>query len=462
MFASERKREQDMRKLLLTIVTTVPALLLGVAATGQPRTWTLQDCIDYAIENNISLRQSRNSYLSGLEDTYQAKAAMLPTVSASSSQGISNRPFSDTGSSSVVGSNVYSTNKSTSYSGNYGINAGMTLYNGGSLRTALKQQQVQNSIDSLSIQESTNDVIISIVQAYVQCLYASEAVGVSESNAEAAKAELDRAREMKNAGELSKVDVSQLESQYASNLYQVTSSKVNLDNSMLQLKQLLELGISEEIALAEPESEEEEILKLLPSKEEVYQNALEAMPEIKRAGLNVDAAELAIKQAKTGALPSISANAGMSTTNISGTGNSIASQIEKNFNENIGVNLSIPIFQGRRNKTAINKAKIAADNSKLQQMSIEKTLLKEVENAYLDAVSSQSQYLSAKEQAKYAEQSYEYTSEAFKVGKKNTVELINAQNNLLSAQVALLQAKYNAILGNALLDIYQGNYKINE
>ena len=125
------------------------------------------------------------------------------------------------------------------------------------------------------------------------------------------------------------------------------------------------------------------------------------------------------------------------------------------------MNLSIPILQGRRNKTAVNKARIAADNSRLQQTSAEKTLLKEVENTYLDAVSSQSQYLSAKEQVKYAEQSYEYTSEAFKVGKKNTVELLNAQNNLLSAKVSLLQAKYNAMLGNVLLDIYQGNYKIN-
>jgi len=127
----------------------------------------------------------------------------------------------------------------------------------------------------------------------------------------------------------------------------------------------------------------------------------------------------------------------------------------------VGLNLSIPILQGRRNKTAVNKAKIAADNSRLQQISIEKTLLKEVENAYLDAVSSQSQYISAKEQAKYAEQSYEFTAEAFKVGKKNTVEVINAQNSLLSAQVSLLQAKYNAILGNILLEIYQGNYNIN-
>ena len=450
-----------MKKIRIIAVLTVPALLLGATIYGQPKAWTLQDCIDYAIENNISLQQSRNSFLSGLEDTYQAKAAMLPSVSASSSQGLSNRPFSDTGTSSVVGSNVFSTSKSSSYSGNYGLNAGMTLWNGGSLRTALKQQRVQNSIDSLSIEETTNDIVISIVQAYVQCLYAKEAVSVSESNEKASKAALDRAVEMKNAGELSKVDVAQLESQHASDVYQITSSKVNLDNSLLQLKQLLELGISEEIILEAPENEEDEILKLLPSKEEVYSNALEAMPEIRKAGLNVDAAELAIRQAKTGALPSLSANAGVSTTNISGTGNSIASQIQKNFNESIGLSLSIPILQGRRNKTAVNKAMIAADNVKLQQMSAEKTLLKEVENAYLDAVSSQSQYISAKEQAKYAEQSYEYTSEAFKVGKKNTVELINAQNSLLSAKVSLLQAKYNAMLGNILLDIYQGNYKIN-
>lgn len=455
------KTRYDMKRILRLLTATVPALFIGAAATGQTRTWTLQDCIDYAIDNNISLRQSRNSFLSGLEDTYQAKAAMLPTVSASSSQGVSNRPFSDTGTSSVVGSNVFSTSKSTSYSGNYGVNAGITLWNGGSLRTALKQQMVQNSIDSLSVEETTNDVVISIVQAYLNCLYAKEALSVSESNAEASGMALDRAVEMKNAGEMSKVDVAQLESQHASDVYQITSSEVNLANSLLQLKQLLELGISEDIELVAPEDDESYVLKLLPAKEDVYREALDAMPEIKKAGLSVEAAELSVKQAKSGALPSLSANAGISTTSVSGTGNSFASQLEKNFNESIGLSLSVPILQGRRNKTSVNKAKIAADNSRLQRLSAEKTLLKEVEDAYLSAVSSQSQYISAKEQEKYAAQSYEYTSEAFKVGKKNTVELINAQNSLLSAQVSLLQAKYNAILGNILLDIYQGNYNIN-
>ena len=454
-------------KMKNTLIFLAISLLATLPSAGQDtqsivRTWTLQECIDYAISNNISLRQSRNNYLSGLEDTEQAKAALFPTVNASSSQGITNRPFSDSGSSSVVGSNVYSTSKKTNYSGNYGVNANMTLYNGGYLRTAIKQQELQNEIDSLSISVNTNDIVISIIQAYMQCLYSAEAVTVSESNAEAAKAELDRAREMKNAGELSKVDVSQLESQYASNLYQITTAKANLANNKLMLKQLLELGISEDIELAQPADDEALVLKILPSKEVVYDNALAAMPEIRRADLNVDAADLAIQQARTGFLPTLSANAGIGTTNVSGSGLSIASQIEKNFNENIGLNLSIPIFQGRRNKTAVNKARIAADNTKLEQLSVEKNLLKEVENTYLDAISAQSQYLSAKEQVKYAEQSYEYISEAFKVGKKNTVELITAQNSLLSARVSLLQAKYTALLDNALLDIYQGNYNISE
>lgn len=263
--------------ILITALTVT-----GMAAGAQNKKWTLPECIDYAVENNISLRQSRNAHLSGLEDTYQAKAAMFPSLNASASQGVTNRPFSESGNSTVVGSDVYSTSKATSWSGNYGIDAGMTLDSGGSLRTALRQSRLQNSVDSLSVEENTNDVVISIVKAYMQCLYAAEAVKVSESTAETSKAELDRAVELKNAGELNKVDVAQLESQYASDLYQITSAKATLDNYKLQLKQLLELGVSDEIELEEPTDDEAGILRLLPSKEEVYANALESMPEIKK------------------------------------------------------------------------------------------------------------------------------------------------------------------------------------
>lgn len=140
---------------------------------------------------------------------------------------------------------------------------------------------------------------------------------------------------------------------------------------------------------------------------------------------------------------------------------SFGSQLEKNFNESIGLSLQIPILQGRRARTAVNKAKIEADNSRLVRLSAEKTLLKEVEDTYQEAISAQAKYTSAKEQARYAEQSYQLTTEQFGVGMKNTVELITAKNDLLNARVQLLQAKYTALMNNALLEIYQGNYKIN-
>lgn len=453
-----RKITQDMGKRIFIIIAAAVAASSSLMA--QTKVWTLQECIDYAIENNISLRQSRNTMLSGLEDTYQAKSAMLPSFSGSVSQGITNRPFSDSGNSTVVGSDVYNTSKSTSWSGNYGLSAGLTLYSGGSLRTALKKSRIQNSVDSLSVEESTNDIVISIVQAYMQCLYAAEAIKIGESTAEAAKAQVDRARELKNAGELSKVDVAQLESQYASDLYQVTVAKTNLDNYKLQLKQLLELGVSDEIELDEPADDESGVLRLLPSKEDVYANALQTMPEIKKAELNVTAADLGVRQAKAGYSPTLSANASLGTTNVSGMSNSFGEQLENNFNESIGLSLQIPIFQNRRTKTSVNKAKIEAENSRLEQMSAEKTLLKEVEGTYLDAVSAQSKYVSAKEQARYAEESYNLTAEQFSVGMKNTVELITAQNTLLDARVQLLQSKYTALMNNAILDIYQGNYNI--
>lgn len=152
------------------IILIAALTVTGMAAGAQNKKWTLQECIDYAVENNISLRQSRNAHLSGLEDTYQAKAAMFPSLNASASQGVTNRPFSESGNSTVVGSDVYSTSKATSWSGNYGIDAGMTLYSGGSLRTSLRQSRLRNSLDSLSVEESTNDVVISIVKAYMQCL----------------------------------------------------------------------------------------------------------------------------------------------------------------------------------------------------------------------------------------------------------------------------------------------------
>ena len=405
------------------------------------------------MEHNIKLKQIHNTYLSGVEDTKQARAALFPTLSASTSQSLANYPSSD-----VTDNNMYT--------GSYNLNASINVFRGGSLSIALKQQKVQNEMDLLSIEETANDIRIAIIQAYMQCLYASEAVTVNRSTAEASKAQRDRAEEMWRAGAISRVDFAQLESQWKSDEYQVVSSKASYDEYLLQLKQLLELDIMEEMNLAGPEVSDDRILSVLPSKSDIYLAALEAMPEVERGELSVQAAELEIRQARAGFFPSISLSAGLGTSFMTATGAGTATgstpgyvggnQYWNNFHENIGLTLSVPIYSNRSNRTALNKARISAENTRLEQQSIEKDLLKEVESAYQGAVSNQSRYIAALQQEDYARMSYNLTYEQFSLGVKNTVELITAQNELTSARHEVLQAKYMTLLNLELLNVYQG------
>lgn len=433
-----------MKRLLPILLCSL--LLSGLRnATAQEasKTWTLQECLDYAYQNNIQVRQSRNNQLSGIEDTKQAKAALFPSLVASTTQSYTNYP-----SSEVTDNN--------SYTGTYGITAGMTIFEGGKLRTEVKRQKVQNQMDALSVEESVNDIRIAIVQAYMQCLYAADAVRINRSTAEASKAQRDRAEEMLRAGSISRVDFAQLQSQYSSDEYQVVVAGSTLDNYKLQLKQLLELDIMEEMNPAVPGVKEENVLKALPPKNEVYETALKVMPQIRRGELGIEAAKLEEKSARAGFFPSISLSASVGTGHMSNNDFESGSQIWNRFNENVGLTLNIPIFSNRKNRTAVNKAKIALNDSYLEWTSLQKELLRNVESAYLDAVSAQAQYLSAREKEKYARESYELTSEQFRVGVKNTVELITAQNEYSAAQQQVLQAKYLTLLSIELLNIYQG------
>lgn len=433
-----------MKRLLLILLCSL--LLSGLRnATAQEasKTWTLQECLDYAYQNNIQVRQSRNNQLSGIEDTKQAKAALFPSLVASTTQSYTNYP-----SSEVTDNN--------SYTGTYGITAGMTIFEGGKLRTEVKRQKVQNQMDALSVEESVNDIRIAIVQAYMQCLYAADAVRINRSTAEASKAQRDRAEEMLRTGSISRVDFAQLQSQYSSDEYQIVVAGSTLDNYKLQLKQLLELDIMEEMNPAVPGVKEENVLKALPPKNEVYETALKVMPQIRRGELGIEAAKLEEKSARAGFFPSISLSASVGTGHMSNNDFESGSQIWNRFNENVGLTLNIPIFSNRKNRTAVNKAKIALNDSYLEWTSLQKELLRNVESAYLDAVSAQAQYLSAREKEKYARESYELTSEQFRVGVKNTVELITAQNEYSAAQQQVLQAKYLTLLSIELLNIYQG------
>ena len=411
-------------------------------AQEKPEKWTLNACLDYALEHNIQVKKSMVNFLSGKEDYLQAKAQLFPSLSASSSHNFANYPSSNT-------------DDNNSYTGSYGLNASLKLFDGGRRLNAIKQEELQTQASQLDVEQSEDDIRIALIQAYMQVLYAYESVKINQNTVEVSKAQLNRSEELYKAGSISKVDLSQIESQYSTDKYQLVVAETNLATYKLQLKQLLELEIEEEIELDIPELTEEDILAPLPEKQVIYATALSVMPEMKSSKLNVDISELEIKKAKAGYLPSLSLSAGIGTGHSSGTGITFKDQLWDRFSESVGLTLSIPIFSNRENKTAVNKAKFAVTTNQLELINTQKNLLKTVEGLYLDATSSQNQYLAAQDRLGAVAQSYKQTEEQFFLGMKNTLELLTEKSNWLTAQQEILQTKYMAIMSIQLLNIYQ-------
>lgn len=431
-----------MRQLCLYFLFGLCLFPLRAQTPDTLRLWTLHDCLDYALKHNIQVKKSRVAYLSGREDTQQAKAQFFPSLSGSVTQGYVNYPSSGA-------------ERNNSYSGNYSVNANLTLFDGGRRYQTLKQQKIQNQVDALGIEQSEDDIQISLVQTYMQAMYATEAVRISENTVEVSKAQRDRAAELLQAGSISRVDLAQLESQYSSDKYQAVVAQTNLANYKLQLKQLLELDITDELQLAPPSLNESDVMVPLPAKESIYATSLAVMPEVKSSRLSIEIAEAEKKKAWAGFLPSLSLGAGIGTGHLSGTDYDFGSQVWNKFNESFSLTLSIPVFSNREHKTAYNKARLAITTSQLEWLNTEKQLLKTVEGIYLDATSAQQQYTSAVERLAYAEESYQLTEEQFFLGMKNTVELLTEKNNWLSARQEVLQSKYMAIMSIQLLNIYQ-------
>ncbi len=454
MFRSQN--ESIMKQVSLIILSCLLLLPAGMKAEDDmPKQWTLRNCIDYALEHNITIRRNRINVESTQEDVKTAKADFLPSLSGNISQRIVNRPNSASGTI-ISGDNITTSESKTSYNGSYGIDASWTVYNGSKRVNTLKQQQLNSRIAELTVDESENSIEENITQLYVQILYSAEAVKVNESTLEVSRKEFERGQELFNAGSIASSDLAQLEAQVSNDNYQLVTSQTTLQNYKLQLKQLLELDGDFEMDLFLPPLDDSSVLIPLPTKDDVYQTALNLRPEIESSKLNIEASDMNIKIARAGYIPSLSLSAGIGTTNANGNDFSFSEQVKQNWNNSIGLTLSIPIFDKRQTKSAVNKAKLQRQTSELDLMDNQKTLYKTIESLWLSASSAQQQYVAATQKLKSTQASYALVSEQFNLGMKNTVELLTEKNNLLSAQQETLQAKYTAILNAGLLRFYQG------
>lgn len=419
-----------------------------------PAQWNLQAYIDYALQQNITIRKNRLNAESAEVDVKTARAALFPSLTASVSQRIVNRPNSQT-NTIIDGDNITSSQSKTSYNGSYGIDANWTLYNGSKRLNTLKQQRMNNRIAELGVAESENTIEESITQIYVQILYAAEAVKVNEATLDVSRAECERARALLAAGSIARSDLAQLEAQVSTDKYQLVTAQATLQDYKLQLKQLLELDGEKEMTLYIPTLGDENVLSPLPSKTDVYRSALTLRPEIEAGRLNVKASELDIDIARSGYIPTISLSAGIGSTNTNGNDFTFGEQIKQNWNNSLGVTVSVPIFNNRQTKSAVQKPRYRSRTANWTCWTIRKPV-----QDHRRAMAGCQQRTATlrcrhREAAKHTDQLRPHPR-AIQPRHEEYRGTADRENNLLNAQQETLQAKYMAILNTQLLKFYQG------
>lgn len=429
--------------------------LMMAPLSAEARQWTLRQCIDYALENNISLQKTRLQRLSSVEDVKQSQAALLPSLNFGTTQNMTYNPWPQTGRAVVAGDQVQTSVDKIYYNGSYSLNANWTVWNGNANRNTIKANKIAAEQAALDSATTANSIQEKIAQLYVQILYSIDAKKVNESILATSKTNEQRGMEFVQQKKMSKADLAQLSAQRAQDEYNVVQAESSIRDYKRQLKQLLQITDDEEFDIEVPTTTDAMALQDIPELQGVYVSALAIRPEIQNAQLGIASSELQVKIAKAGRMPTVGLNAGFSTSTTSMNTTAWGTQLKNNFNVGAGFNVSIPLFDQRQIKTAVNKAEIQKQSYMLDLKDQQTTLYSTIENYWLQALTNQNMFKAAQESRRSVEESYQLLSEQFKYGLKNTVELLTGRDNLLKAQQSELQSKYLTVLNLDMLNFYK-------
>ena len=433
------------------------ALLIAAAPLAtQAKQWSLKDCIDYALANNISLQKTQLTKASAQEDYLQSKAALLPSLNASTSQSVNYTPWVASGISSD-GFSRASIDK-VYYNGTYSVAGNYTIWNGNKNKNQVKLNKLVAEAAELDSATQAVKLQEQIATLYVQILYSTEAIKVNQESYASSLQNEERGKEMVKIGKMSQADLAQLTAQRAQDEFNIVQAESNVKNYKRQLKELLQITSDEAFDINVPNTTDAMALDAIPALNGVYAAALENRPEFKTFQNQLAQNDLTIQIAKAGKLPTISANAGVSTSSTSMNNKAWGTQLKTNFNMGGGISVSVPLFDNRSTKTQVNKALIQRESIQLDLKNQQTQLYSNIENYWLQASTNQSQFKAAKVSSESAQTSYDLLSEQFKLGLKNIVELRTGKDNLLKAKQNELQAKYMTILNLNILKFYKDGH----
>lgn len=421
---------------------TLLILLLGIAITNAQKKWSLQECVDYALSNNISIKKAKLNETYLTEDVTVAKSKLLPFVSADASQNF------------AVNSKYKRINPST----NFGVSASIDLYNGGRNKINVTQAENRIFLSKLDSEILQNNISLQIANSYLNALLNKENIKIAKEQITITTIQLNKMQELIDAGVKPRADLLNIQATLAQNKEQLVQAENALDLALLNLAQLIQVS-PDGFAIQDVNVNLDNAVLLYKDSKPIYETALKSRPEIQKAEIQIENADLDVKVAKTSLLPSVSLSYRLNTSyayRFSGDGalNNILNQYNDNHGHNIGISARYTIFNGKSNKAQINKAKINKEIIS-QNLADQKLQLREtIQRAFLDTKSALKQYESSLSSLKAQEEAFKIAEERFKLGAMNSFDFDLVKSRLFNAKVAVINAKYNFVFKTKVLDFY--------
>ena len=437
-----------MKRLFILVVL---AILVGLDLLAQQKQWSLRECCDYAVEHNISVKQQENQLRQRELQLETAKSQRLPDLNASAGQNFS---FGR----GLTAQNTY-TNTNTS-STSLSLGTSVPLFTGFQIPNQIKLNRLNLDAAMQNLEKAKNDIRMQVAQAYVQILYNMEMADVARRQIDIDSMQVVRLQAMVDNGKASGAQLSQQESTLAQSRLTATQADNNLQLAYLSLTQLLELPTPDGFSVVRPTIQKIQMTQnTLMSPDAIYAEALTIKPEVQSAQLAVSAAERNVDIAKAGNYPTLSLSGGMGTNYYTTSGfksDGLGKQLKNNFSQYIGLNLNVPIFNRYQTRNSIRSAQIDQQNQLLQLDNTKKTLYKEIQQVYYNAIAADAKCKSSEQASRSAHDAFTLMQAKYENGKANITEFNESKNNLMKAESDLVRAKYEYIYNHALLDFYRG------
>jgi len=448
---------QNMKKPVSVFIVVL--LLTSFTSTFAQENWTLQQCIDYALNNNIQIKQQGLLVDYQKNQLGQAKNNRLPNLNG---QLGNNYNYGR----SLTYQNTYENTNSTSLSGYLGTD--LTLWNGFQLQNTIRQRDLDLKATIQDLQKAKDDLILNIAAMYLEILFAEELTAIDTSQMEVTKQQIERTKKLVNAGSLARGSLLEIEAQLAGEELQQVNDQNRLQLAYLNIYQLLELPISKSFKIVKPEFPNLQTSAINFNSLEIFKNAMQTRPEILASQMRVESARRQLDQVRGARWPKLNFGANYynnynnNYTRITSTNPVItevipfSDQLKNNKRYGFGFTLSIPVFNQFQVKNGISNAEIQVADYEYRLQNSRNTLQKDIEQAYTNALAALKKYISSEKAVNSSAEAFRYTEEKFNVGMVTPVEYNQIKNNLTSAQSQLLQAKYEYIFRTKILDFYNG------